>query len=363
MKAIILAGGSGTRLWPVSRRKNPKQVEAIIGEYSLIQTTYRRLLQGFRPEDIYVATAKEHEAMIVSQLPDLPKDNLIPEPDRRDTAAAIGYALVRIAAAAPDETFITINSDAFVADTDEYHRVLALAGDIVRDHPDNTLLVGITPTYPETGYGYIKTGTMAERRSGGDRTDSVFFVEKFVEKPDLRRAEEYMAHGGYLWNPTLIVGRIGRFLGYYEELLPGHAAAFREIASAIGTAEEDAVISRCFGELEPVSIDYGILEKSEGLLVLPAEFGWADVGNWKTVLDLLAEKKGGNVIKGTHVGVDSSGNLIYSYGNKLVATAGLSGMIVIETEDVLLVCPQERAQDVKKIVGELKAQKDLQKYL
>jgi mannose-1-phosphate guanylyltransferase len=365
MIAIILAGGGGTRLWPVSRKRNPKQVEAIIGRDSLLQATYSRLRRGFAVRDIYVATSESQRRRITAQLPGLPAGNLITEPCRRDTAAAIGYALLQAGRRRPKETFVIINSDAYIANVDEYLRVIRLAGRLAESKPDHTVLIGIRPTYPETGYGYIKTGRPLRRQpaQGRRKTDYVFAVERFVEKPDLATAKQYLVGGGYLWNPTLVVGRIDNFLALFSEHLPRHAEIFGRMSRFFGRPGEKRAVSVLFRRLPSVSIDYGILEKAGKMLVLPAAFGWADVGNWRTVKDILSRSPEENVVKGLHVGIDSSGNLIYSFSGKLVATAGVCNMIIIETGDAVLVCPRERAQDVKKIVVAMEKERRLKKYL
>lgn len=352
MKAIILAGGGGTRLWPVSRSLNPKQIVAVLGDRTLLRATFDRLLKGFEAGDILVSTSRDHRDSVAAQLPELPPENIVAEPCRRDTAAAIGLALTRIVAADPEAMFVTINSDAYVADVRSYHRTIRLAERASR-RTGRTVLVGISPTYPETGYGYIKMGRPLEN-------GAVREVAQFAEKPDARTARRYLASGAYLWNPSLIVGRASGFLELFAHHLPAHARQLGRIAAA---GDDEAAAARHFSRIPAVSVDYGILEKEKNLAVLPADFGWADVGNWRAVKEILAADPDANVVKGLHVGVDSNNNLIYSMSGKLVATAGVSDMVIVETADALLVCPQDRAHDVKKIVAEMKAKPKLRKYL
>lgn len=361
MKAVILAGGGGTRLWPLSRKKSPKQTEPVIGADTLLGATYARIRKSFAPADVLVATMASQAGVVRSILPELPARNLIAEPCRRETAAAIGFAALRIAAEDPDETFVVVNCDAHIRDEETYLRTLADADAIVRRNPERIAIIGIVPTYAETGYGYIRMGEAFD--GPGPDGASVHLMERFVEKPDAATAESYLREGGYLWNATILVARAGTFLALYDRHLPAHAELFRAMASAFGTPDEEAVVNSCFQRLPAISVDYGILEKESGLLVIPADFGWADIGNWRTVRDILSAGTDENVVRGRHVGVDSRRNLIMSSSGKLVATAGLEDMIIVETGDALLICPHDRAHDVKRIVAELEKDKELEPFL
>ncbi len=358
MIALILAGGGGTRLWPVSRKANPKQIEAFVGEHSMLVATFNRVRQGLSAEDIFVATSAQHADAIRAQLPDLPEENLILEPCRRETASAIGYALLQISRTRPDETFVLINSDAHVKDEDAYHKAIAAAGRAAER--GQSVLIGITPTYPETGYGYIKMGSRRDDLVDGF---GLYAVDCFVEKPDKETAKKYLDDGCYLWNATLIVAPVRGFLELYDKHLPEHAALYKKMRDAFDTPDENHVIESSFARLPAVSIDYGILEKESDLAVMPADFGWMDIGNWRTVRDVLARCEDENVVRGHHVEVDSAANLIHCPEGKLVATVGVSGMVIVDTGDALLVCPQDRAHEVKEIVKKLKEDKQLETYL
>ncbi|HCC22088.1 TPA: hypothetical protein DEP86_01640 [Candidatus Uhrbacteria bacterium] len=360
MIAIILAGGGGTRLWPVSRQNSPKQLEAIVGPLSMLKATYARVRSKFEVEDIYVATAEDQVAAVLSQLPELSIDHIMQEPCRRDTAAAIGYTLLRLSVDRPDENSVIINSDAHVRDPDAYHAVISAAGRAVTADPSRTALIGLRPSYPETGYGYIK---LASRLGHGGDGLEIYEVERFVEKPDRKTAEMYLADGSYLWNPTLIVGCVRSFLELYRLHLPQHAELFSQMRASFGSETETKIINDCFRRLPAVSIDYGILEKEQRLLVIPAEFGWMDIGNWRTVREVLARDHQENVVRGSYIEIDSVGNLIHCPEGKLVATVGISGMIIVDTGDALLICPQERAHEVKSIVDRLKADEKFKSFL
>lgn len=347
-----MAGGSGTRLWPISKEKDPKQNKPLLGSNTLLQETYKRIKKGFKDADIFLSINNKQLAGVIKQLPNIKKSQIISEPTKRDTAAAIGLATEFIARKNSKEIIATVNSDHFVKNEKEFIRVLKKAGQVVKKYPDYLALIGLNPAYPETGYGYIKLGKQLESYNG----DKVFKVECFKEKPDLKTAKKYLKNWAYLWNPAYFVFRADTMLNLYKKHLPAQYRVLMNIRKS------PVKIKLEFPKIKPISIDYGIMEKTDKLLCLPASFDWADVGHWRTVKDILSHKDTDNVIKGKFVGVDSVNNLIYSYTNKLITGVGLKNMVVIETKDAILICPKSRAQEVKKLVEKLKKQ-GLKKYL
>lgn len=352
MKLIILAGGSGTRLWPVSRKNTPKQVQSIVGDQTLLEKTYERLRGGFAAEDIFIATNQVQADLIKQQLTEVPLDNYIIEPSRRDTAAAIGLAVTKIHHQYPGEMIININSDHYVKDEAEYLKIIKLAEKALAEKPEAGVLIGVNPTYPETGYGYIKMGEEWKELDG----TKIFEIAEFKEKPTLEKAQEYFERWEYLWNIGCFAFHTDYLLSLYQQLLPEMHSRLMAIEAAWGTPDQNAVIEREFNLIAPISMDYGIIEKAPKLLVIPADFGWADVGHWRTVKEVLSEKPSDNILKGNVIEVESSGNLVYGYSKKLVALVGVKDLVVIDTPDAMLICPQSEAQSVKQLVDKLKAE-------
>ena len=355
---IIIAGGQGTRLWPVSRRKNPKQIRPFLGEKTLLCKTYERLLKIVPKEHIFLSTTKQLAEEAKRETLGIFDRHILAEPVRRDTAAALGLALAKLYKEDENSIFVYVNSDNHLKDENEYGRILKLGEKIVEENPDRVLLIGVNPGYPETGYGYIKTGQ--EFKKAGN--DVIYNVEKFIEKPDLATAEKFLQEKNYLWNPTLIIAKTEYFLSLYKKYLPEMFLLLQEIGKAFGTPAENETIEKNFPQIKPISIDYGILEKEKEMLVLPADFGWMDIGHWRSIWSLLASDGQDNVAIGKHIHIDSSGNLIYSLSDKLFATVGLVNMLIIETDDAIMMCPKDKAQDVKKLVKKLE-EEGMEKYL
>jgi len=351
MDVVILAGGGGTRLWPVSRTANPKQFQPFLGRHTLLQKTYQRVRRVFRPSQIFISTNVTQRKLIARQLPKIPASQYIVEPEKRDTAPALGLAAAWLAKRNPEAVFVTANVDHFIQDEAAYGRALKVAEQVVHRHPDTVTLLGIRPTYPETGYGYIKVG----KRAFTQGRQRVYRVDRFVEKPTLATAKQYLKRG-YLWNPAIFVWRAQTLLDLFQRHLPSHFRGLRTIQKAIGTPKQHAVLKREFHRFKPISIDYGIMEKLHRMYVLPVDLGWADVGHWRTVRDVLQRGSRKNIVRGAHIGT-ADNSLIYGYTKRLIATSGVHNLIIIDTDDALLICSEDQAQDVKKLVDELKAKK------
>ena len=359
---VILAGGSGQRLWPLSILNDPKQVRPILGQQTLLQLTYDRLLTGFDVKNIFAIYTQNLQEIISSQI-DLSKNNLIAEPKRRETAVAIGLAAVHLLLRDPEAIIVTVNSDAFIKETEEYLNILKQASLVVDDHPDKFLLIGIKPSYPETGYGYIHLAPQVIQEI--DKYQ-VYSVQQFKEKPDLETAKQYIAAGDYLWNPAMFVFKAKALLEWYKKFLPEIYQSLMKIQAALETDDQEVyskILQEEYEKLEPISIDYGLLEKLDQMLVMPAELTWADIGHWRTLRDVQLQAQNlTNISNSQHVGLDSKNNLLYSANNKLIATIGVENTVLVETDEVIFLCSADRAQDVKELLKKL-SDRDLEKYL
>jgi mannose-1-phosphate guanylyltransferase len=358
MKVVILAGGGGTRLWPVSRKNKPKQIQPFIGNKTLLQKTYERIRRGFSARDIFISTNYAQLPIINKQLPLVPRKNFILETAKKDTAPAIGLAAVTLAKENPQAIMMLASSDHYIKDEKEYIRISHLAERVVAHNPAYSLLIGIRPSYPETGYGYIKINKVFQQLGN----DEIFQVEKFVEKPDLPTAQKYVKRWDYLWNSGIFCWRVDHLLKLFKKFLPDQYRLLMRLQPFLGTPRAKSAVLKEFKKIKPISIDYGIMERTKKRIVIPADMEWADVGHWRTVKDILSSSAADNVVRGRHLAHDSAGNLIYNYTGRLIATAGLRDTVIIDTDDCLLVCPKDRAQDVKKIVEQLEKKK-MKKYL
>lgn len=349
MKAIILAGGAGTRLWPLSRGKKPKQFQPLISNKTLFQETIDRL-KFLKPADIFIAINEEHEALAKKQAPHIPRENFIIEPALRDTASCIGLAAVYIGKKYPDEVMGVMYADHFIRHTNEFVQKLRIAEDLARkNHTRN--IIEVKATSPSPHFGYVKIGKLMETRGDVE----IFALEKFIEKPDEATAETFLTSYKYLWNTGYFVWRIRDILDDFQKYLPDSYGRLLTIQKAIGTPKEKAVLQREYPKLQKISIDYGIMEKMDPkkVRIIPADLGWSDIGNFESLLSELAAKNG-NALKGNILALDTRDSLVYNFADRLVVTLGLSDMIVVDSSDALLLCPKKRSKDLKKVIEELK---------
>jgi len=373
--ALIMAGGPGERFWPLSTRERPKQFINLFGHKSLLQQTVERIKPLIPEERILVATGKEYEALAHQQLPDLPKENLVLEPMGRDTAACIGLASLFIERRDPRAIMVALPSDHYIPDQKKFLETLSYAIEVALSG-DWLVTLGIKPTRAETGYGYIKGGEKLDivapqdtggfirlRRinqgaSGGRETPDftsggdVLRVERFVEKPDLITAQGYLAEGTYYWNSGMFIWRNRVIQSQIAKCMPKLWQALERIKEKLGNREIERVLEREFMGLEKISVDYGILEKAKGVVVIPAPFPWDDLGSWAALDRVIEPDQQGNIVIGKHFGLDTRGCIVYG-DEEPVATLGLSGLIIIRTKDGTLICSKDRAQEIKKLLREL----------
>lgn len=347
MFAIVMAGGAGTRLWPLSRRRTPKQLLALTGDTSLLQQTVARLSGLLKPHDIYVITGQAHVRATQEQLPDLPPDNVLGEPLARSTAVAAGLATV-LARRESDEVALVLPADHFVADEDAFAEALREAARAAERGYLVTL--GVVPTHPATGYGYIKAG---ERLHPASPTA---LVERFVEKPDADHAETFLALGGHSWNAGIFVWRVYAFRQALERFQPDLSQALARIEQLNRVPGWISEVRDILEPLPAVTIDVGIAEPAaaEGrMAVVPLDAGWSDIGSWSALLEALTGARGADLVaSGPHLDRDSHRVLVHG-GDRLVVTVGLEDVIIVDTPDALLVCHRDRAEEIKAVLDEI----------
>jgi mannose-1-phosphate guanylyltransferase len=352
--AVILAGGRGTRFWPRSRTRTPKQLLNIVGKETMLEQTVARLRPLIPSERIWTITNAEQADEVRKQLPAAARRRVLTEPVGRNTAAAIALAALHVRhATGGDALLAVLPADHYIANPERYRVIVRAALDMARNH-GRMVVLGIPPTRPETGFGYIQRT--------GDALDSkgfpVFAVRRFTEKPALAVAKEYAGSGEYHWNAGMFFWRVSTFLKNLQSYLPKTHAALELLAEAIGKRSYEQKLRAVFPKLENISVDYAILEpatRQQGapqVFVIPAEVGWSDIGSWSAVYELLAKQPGENILAGAGYTIDAQGNFLYS-PSKFVAAIGVRDLVVVETPDALLICPRERAQDVGRIVRRL----------
>ncbi len=356
MYAVIMAGGKGTRFWPRSRERKPKHLLDIVGERTIIQETVDRIRPMIPPEKTLIVTGQSHADELIRQLPEIPRENIIIEPVGRNTAPCIGLAALHIRRKTPDDVMVVLPSDHLIADEKKFLHVLGVAAEAA-ERGDHLVTIGIRPTAPETGYGYIEQGG----RRAGIRGEEVLEVRSVREKPGAEQAGKFLEAGGFFWNSGMFVWRTSVILEAVRRWLPDLHRGLVRIEGALGSEREAAVVDEVYRGAESISIDYGVMEKAPNALVIPGDFGWSDVGSWDALWEVSRKDGMGNAARGRLIEVDSRNCLVYSPA-KPVALVDVEDLIVVETEDVLMICRRGSSQDVKKAVAVLE-KSDLKDYL
>jgi len=350
MYAVIMSGGQGTRLWPLSRQKKPKQLHALAGEKPLIRETYERLLPVFKAEQIIISTIPEFVEEIKKLIPEIPEENYVVEPVLMGNAAACGLVTKVLNIRDPKSAAVFLPADHIISDKKTFIKTIEFAEELITKYPKHVLTIGVNPTKPDVSLGYIRM----DSQIAGDGDLKAFTVKEFVEKPDLQTAKKYVSSWDYLWNAGMFIWQTDHMLKLFKQNLPKTFGALEKIGKALGSSDEKKVLKEEYKEVDNTSIDYGILEKTKDILVIPADFGWSDVGSWGSLLEVLGAMHGTNVItRGHHIGVDNENCLVMA-NDKLIATVGLKNIAIIDTPDAILICDSSKSHKVKDLLNKFK---------
>jgi mannose-1-phosphate guanylyltransferase len=358
--AVIMAGGGGTRLWPVSRKERPKQLLPLIGQETLFQSTVKRLENLFPPERILVVTVEDQAREMKLQAPEIPVENYLIEPAPRGTASVVGLAAMVLQKRDPQASMAILPSDHFIRNVDLFHYLLKSAFDVA----ENNFLVtlGITPNSPSTAYGYIQQGKPLE----GEYKYPVYTVKRFKEKPDEETAQRLLRSGDHSWNSGMFIWRADAILAEINRQMPELSGELKIIGDAWGTKKQDEVLHERWPELKSETVDYGVMEKAESVAVLPAGgLGWSDVGMWSSLFEVLLPDMNGNIATNgnLHLAHETHNTLVYGDGTeRLIVTIGIDDAIIVDAGDVLLVCKTEQSQKVREVVEHLRKHRQ-EKYL
>jgi len=355
---IIMAGGIGSRFWPMSRNTLPKQFLDIMGTgKTLIRQTYERLSKLCPKENIYIVTNEQYLNHVLEQIPEIGKSQVLTEPQRRNTAPCIAYAAFKIANLNPDANILVAPSDHVINDEKSFQEAVRI-GLTFTEKNNGLLTIGIQPSRPDTGYGYIQF-----KEKEGQEPFGISEVKTFTEKPNLEMARFFIKSGEFLWNAGIFLWNVKTILEAFRKNLSDMYSIFQEGEGKYNTPEEDAFIRKAYAQCTNISIDYGIMEKAKNVYVLSAEFGWSDLGTWKSLYEQLPHDEKGNAVVGSHTMLDHTSNCIVNIPkNKLAVIQGLENFIIVDTEQVLLICPKDDEQQIRNLVNDVKLKKG-EKYV
>ncbi len=351
MYIAIMAGGIGSRFWPKSRVSYPKQFLDILGKgESLLQSTFERFRLFVPSENIFVVTSEEYVSIVADQLPGMAAGNILAEPCRKNTAACVAYISLKLLQKDPNATLIVAPSDHVIADPDTFTKVCKLAADFVEQR-NAFVTLGVKPSHANTGYGYIQhTAEAAE--------PGIFKIKQFTEKPDKQTAETFLASGDYMWNAGIFIWKIKDILNAFQNYLPDMYDIFVAGVKDLNTEKEKEAVKHIYKYCESVSVDVGIMEKAGNVYVIPADFKWSDLGTWNSAYNNFKKDDALNAIAGENIMIkDAKGCMIHAAGGKLILMQGVEDLIVVDTNDVLMICKKENEQEIKNYVAEIKRQK------
>jgi mannose-1-phosphate guanylyltransferase len=347
----IMAGGVGSRFWPVSRTELPKQFLDILNTgQSLIQATFKRFAQFIPVENIFVVTTNDYVSLVEQHLPELNPANILSEPSRKNTAPCIAYMAFKLAARNANASFIVAPADHLILDEPAFEAACSKALDFVDNNPCLVTL-GIQPTYPNTGYGYIQY-------NHEEVTDGIFKVKTFTEKPNLELAKTFLASGDFLWNSGIFIWKVQDILSAFEQFMPEMFELFQTEKQKMNTVEEEDAITSIYPQCGNISIDYGVMEKASNVKIIPSSFGWSDLGTWNAAYENMDKDYLGNAVNGNNTMViDATRNIVHAPHDKLILLQGLDDFVVVDTKDVLLICKKDKEQEIKDYMAEVKRNK------
>ncbi|MDX1991590.1 MAG: mannose-1-phosphate guanylyltransferase [bacterium] len=350
--ALIMAGGGGTRLWPMSRKDKPKQLLPLIEEHSMFRTTVERLHPLFTPQQIYVVTGPQYVEDMKAEAPEIPVENFIVEPYGRNSGPAVALAMRIIHERQPNAVVAMLSVDHHIARKDEFRAVLASAYEVAMQ--DYTVILGISPSFPSTGFGYVRQGEKLGHFGGHE----AYIARGFTEKPNLVKATEFLLSGEYTWNSGMFIWKSSLAVGEFKRQQPAMTALLDRLRPTLNTPQYQDTLDDIWEHFPKISIDYAIMEGVEKMAVIPVDFGWSDVGTWSSLFDVLDLDEAGNAFKGQspdQIVLDTKNTLVFS--DRLVATIGVEDIIVVDTPDAILICHKSRSQDVREIVNALQSRK------
>lgn len=361
MNILIFAGGSGTRLWPASRKSSPKQLLKLIGDKTLLQNTYERCLSWVNKNQVYIATLSEYKSVVKKQLPKIPDNHYSLEPVLKDRGPAIGLAALIMHHDNPDSVFMTMWSDHNIKEKSGYFKkLLSNAEKYLSTHPESTLTIGVKPTFPHTGFGYIRKA----KKISNKYSLPLYTVNSFVEKPSKVKAQKFITSGNYLWNSGYFIWKTETLLNLYKEHLPEVYNILKKIEPYLGTKNQQKMIDKWYPKMPKIEIEQGIIEKiKKNIVTIEANFDWIDVGSWKVIKDIQSKSKD-NVLQGLHIGHNTKNTLIYNYNkSQLVTTLNTENLIVIVTPDAILIADKENSVELKQLISKIKMDPKLKKFL